>query len=757
MDKDFLNKLLATFTAETKERLTAISTGLVELEQSASPEREMELVEALFRETHSLKGAARSVNAAPIETVGHAMENLLSAMKRREIKQVPELFDLLHTSVDTIGALLHSPETGPAPTEKERLRELVFRLHQAQRGTFSPQSIPPHPAPRAEQEEPPHGGKATPTHTVRISAGKLDTLLHQTEGMLTAKLAAAQRVEELRALRKDLALWEKEWKKALPALRHMRRQLQTETAGDSLSGENGAPVGKLLDFFDRNYALTRESGYRMSRLTKGAEQDLLHLGDMVANLLEDVREALMLPFSSLLAILPKLVRDLSRDLGKETELVIEGESIEIDRRVLEEMKDPLVHLVRNCIDHGIESPGERERQGKPPRGKITVTVSLVESNRVEVAIADDGGGIDTGRLREAAVKLGLATPEGPDQASEQDTIALIFASGISTSPIIDDISGRGLGLAIVREKVERLGGAIAVDTEKGRGTAFRITLPLTLSTFRGVLVQAAGRLFVLPTTDVERVARKERTAFATVENRETIELDGHTLSYVRLDDVLELPREERADNGKDLLSFFVLPTGQGGIAFGVDQVAGEQEVMVKGLGPQLRRVRNIAGATVLGSGKVVPILNSSDLVKSAVRLAATGGPSSRQAVTEEAPSQAILVVEDSITARTLLKNILESAGYRVKTAVDGVDALTLLGTEEFDMVVSDVDMPRMNGFELTGRIRASRNLTDLPVVLVTSLDSREDRERGVDAGANAYIVKSSFDQSNLLDAIRRLI
>ncbi len=756
MDKDFLNKLLATFTAETKERLTAISTGLVELEQSASPEREMELVETLFRETHSLKGAARSVNAAPIETVGHAMENLLSAMKRREIKQVPELFDLLHTSVDTIGALLPSLETGPSPGEKERLRELVFRLHQAQRGTFSPHAIPPHPAPRPEQEEPPHGGKATPTHTVRISAGKLDTLLHQTEEMLTAKLAAAQRVEELRALRKDLALWEKEWKKARPALRRMRRQLQTETAGESPAGEHDAPVRKLLDFLDRNYALTRESGYRMSRLTKGAEQDLLHLGDMVANLLEDVREALMLPFSSLLAILPKLVRDLSRDLGKETELVIEGESIEIDRRVLEEMKDPLVHLVRNCIDHGIESPGERERQGKPPRGKIAVAVSLVESNRVEVVIADDGGGIDTDRLREAAVKLGLATPGSPDQTGEQDTISLIFASGISTSPIIDDISGRGLGLAIVREKVERLGGAIAVETEKGRGTAFRITLPLTLSTFRGVLVQAAGRLFVLPTTDVERVARKERTAFATVENRETIELDGRTLSYVRLDDVLELPHEERADNDNHL-SFFVLPTGQGGIAFGVDQVAGEQEVMVKGLGPQLRRVRNIAGATVLGSGKVVPILNSSDLVKSAVRLAATGGSSSRQAVMEEAPSQAILVVEDSITARTLLKNILESAGYRVKTAVDGVDALTLLGTEDFDMVVSDVDMPRMNGFELTGRIRASRHLTDLPVVLVTSLDSREDRERGVDAGANAYIVKSSFDQSNLLDAIRRLI
>ncbi|RNC73319.1 MAG: hybrid sensor histidine kinase/response regulator [Desulfuromonadales bacterium] len=755
MDKDFLKKLLATFTAETKERLDAISAGLVELEQSASPERELELVEALFRETHSLKGAARSVNAAPIESVSHALESVFSALKRQEITPLPELFDLLHTATDTIGELLPSLETGPSTAERERLKELVFRLHQAQRGTLPP--LPPKPASRAEQEESAPAGKTAAPRTVRVSAEKLDTLLHQTEGMLTAKLAAAQRMEELRDIRREFALWEKEWKKTLPALRRMRRRLKTEENGKSSSGRSDAPAGRLLDFLDWNYSSIKAVGYRLTRLAKGTEHDLLHLGGMVETLLEDVREALMLPFSSLLALLPKLVRDLSRDRGKEVEMVMEGETIEIDRRVLEEMKDPLVHLVRNCVDHGIERPGERERQGKPPRGRVTVTVALLESNRVEVVIADDGAGIDTARLREAASRLGLVTQEGTKRASDQEILSHIFASGLSTSPIIDDISGRGLGLAIVREKVERLGGSIAVETEAGRGTTFRITLPLTLSTFRGVLVQAAGHLFVVPTADVERVARKGRHAIITLENRETIELDGQTLSYVLLSDALELPRRERADEAGDLLPFFVLATEQGRIAFGVDQIVGEQEVMVKGLGMQLRRVRNIAGATVLGSGKVVPILNCRDLVKSAVRVAATGTAIGYMAPSEESAPRSVLVVEDSITARTLLKNILESAGYRVRTAVDGVDALTLLGIEDFDLVVSDVDMPRMNGFELTGKIRASRQLADLPVVLVTSLDSREDRERGVDAGANAYIVKSSFDQSNLLDALRRLI
>ncbi|CAG1008803.1 partial Gliding motility regulatory protein, partial [Burkholderiales bacterium] len=258
---------------------------------------------------------------------------------------------------------------------------------------------------------------------MRISAGKLDTLLHQTEGMLTAKLAAAQRAEELRDIRRELALWEKEWKKTLPSLRRMRRRLKTETGVEPPSEKYDAPTGRLLDFLDWNYSSVKAVGYRLSRLAQGAEQDLLHLGDMVGTLLEDVREALMLPFSSLLTLLPKLVRDLARDRGKEVELVMEGEAIEIDRRVLEELKDPLVHLVRNCVDHGIERPGERERQGKPRRGRVSVTVTLTESNRVEVVIADDGAGIDVIRLQEAAVKLGLVSLEGAEQADGQDPLS----------------------------------------------------------------------------------------------------------------------------------------------------------------------------------------------------------------------------------------------------------------------------------------------------------------------------------------------
>src|SRR6185369_3620006 len=333
----------------------------------------------------------------------------------------------------------------------------------------------------------------------------------------------------------------------------------------------------------------------------------------------------------------------------------------------------------------------------------------------------------------------------------------VFMSGLSTAPMITDISGRGLGLAIVREKVEKLGGTVTMTSEPLMGTTFRMTLPLTLSTCRGVLVGAGGQSFIVSDAGVEKVARVDRGALRTVENRETVELDGEALSFVRLDDVLLLPRQKQAGDDSGLMPLFVIGSGTRRVAFGVDAILDEQEVLVKKLGPQLPRVRNIAGATVLGTGKVAAILHPGDLVKSAIRGAAAPIGAAYRAETPEEVRRSVLVAEDSITARTLLKNILESGGFRTITAVDGIDALTQLKSNDIDLVVSDVDMPRMNGFDLTAKIRASREFADLPVVLVTSLDSREDRERGIDVGANAYIVKSSFDQSNLLEVIRRLI
>ncbi|MGH2437446.1 MAG: response regulator, partial [bacterium] len=313
------------------------------------------------------------------------------------------------------------------------------------------------------------------------------------------------------------------------------------------------------------------------------------------------------------------------------------------------------------------------------------------------------------------------------------------------------------GLAIVRENAEKLGGTVSVESQPRRGTQFSIVLPSMLATFRGVLVEVAQQLFVVPTFHVERVMRVTTDDIRTVEGRDTISFGGQAVALVRLADVLELADvKPQAQRDKDTV-VIVLGTGDQRVAFAVDAALDEQEVLVKPLRKPLSRVRNVAGATVLGSGEIAPILNVSDLLKSARKTALVSVRAAAGARPTPAEAKSVLVVEDSITSRMLIKGILESAGYKVKTAVDGLEALTLLRTERVDLVVSDVEMPRLNGFDLTAKLRADRRLAELPVVLVTALERREDRERGIDVGANAYIVKSSFDQSNLLDAVRRLV
>ncbi|HQT26338.1 MAG TPA: response regulator, partial [Burkholderiales bacterium] len=430
-----------------------------------------------------------------------------------------------------------------------------------------------------------------------------------------------------------------------------------------------------------------------------------------------------------------------RELGKNAGLEIRGREIEIDRRILEEIKEPLIHLLRNAADHGIEAPEERMAKGKPPEGRIAITLSQKDGGKVEIAVSDDGAGIDPEKVRASGRKLGLLADE------ENGSIApLLFSSGFSTSPAVTGLSGRGLGLAIVLEKVEKLGGRIDVDASLDSGTVFRILLPLTLATFRGVLVTAGGRHFVIPSSAIGRILRVERKAVTSVENLETVEMEKEALPVSNLAELLEL---EVTDPPGSHVPLIVLSRAGEKTGLSVEAVLGEQEVLVKSLGPQLIRVRNVSGACLLGTGEIVPVLNASDLMKSARK-----NPGVRPARRER--RKRILVAEDSITSRTLLKGILESAGYEVSTAVDGIDAQLQLKNGSFDLLVSDVDMPGMNGFDLTAEIRSDTNLSSLPVVLVTSLDSREHREKGAEVGASAYIVKSSFEQSDFVEAVGRL-
>ncbi len=761
-DENLLKRLRTTFKIEAQEHIQAIASGIVELEKTSTEEVRVRLLDTIFRSAHSLKGAARTVNVTDIEALCQSLENAFAALKRGEMTLSLELFDLFHQVTDALSALLQFINAEPSVSPKPRFPDLLELLRSVSMQKLSsrprtllenPVAVPPatpaEVAPISAEE------KRGIVDTVRVSTTKLDAILLQAEELLSAKLAVTQHAMTLRQLQAQPSEWKKKWAKLQSDLRTLRQSLKG-------NGESDLPVSpqvlRVVEFLEWNQDFVTSLENELTDLAKRANHDQRLVEGMVDNLLDEMKKVVMQPFSTLLDVFPRFVRELSRDQGKEVELVLRGGDIEIDRRILEEIKDPLIHLVRNCLDHGIEAPTERRQKGKPARGTLMISIAPKNGSNVELLITDDGAGVDAGKVKASAVKLGLLSSEKAEALGHTEALSLIFQSGISTSPIITDISGRGLGLAIVKEKVEKLNGALSIETALNAGVTFRIILPLTLARFRGVVVRVDEHVFVLPTNNVERVARIKRDDIKTVENRETIALSGEILSLARLTETLALPRKAATNGQPDAHFVVVLAFANQRIAFIVDEILNEQEVLVKTLGKQITRARNIAGATVLGSGKVAPILNAPDLLRSAVQVgdisARISAPAAQAIAT---PKKSVLVAEDSITSRTLLKNILEAAGYEVETSVDGIDAFTKLRSGSFDLLVSDVEMPRMNGFDLTAKIRAEKKFAELPVILVTALESREDREHGVDVGASAYIVKSHFEQSNLLEIIQRLI
>lgn len=758
-EREFLKRIQATFRIEAEEHLQAFSKGLFELEKLSGGETQTNLIEVMFREVHSLKGAARSVGQKDIESVCQPLENIFSCLKRNEFSLVPATFDLFHKTVDFLNKLMSTDGLELIPEGRKSLREIVNLLKQAvlddvpvepkKEIVFEPEHLVAEPETKV-QEQPVLVAPASPikshknVEAVRIQISKLDPLLIEAEEFIQANISYNDQTRELSGIVNEVIDWKSEW---------------TSWKGRRLAASDI----QRNEWMEKNELRLQNLETRLVSLFSAMEKDKYGHERMVNDHLESMKHVLMLPVSYMVEVLPSMVREISREQRKEIEFIIEGSELEVDKRILEELKDPLIHLIRNSIDHGIGTPNERLFQSKPAKGKIKITFTAKENGQLEVIVSDDGKGIDKKRVLDAAIRAEIITTEAAEKLNNDEAFALIFHSGLSTSSIITDLSGRGLGLSIVREKVERLNGKLLLETKENTGTTFRIILPMTMSAFHGILVKANEYLFFLPSMNVERVMRVKPEEITTVENHETIRIENDILSLVSLAETLGLSngasvnKPFKGENSNiEFLQIIVLFSGNIRMAFKVDQVLDEQRILVKGLGKLLKRVRNISGATITGSGEVVPVLHVPDLMKSAVRNSGNAKGSQNNEIASEKRLK-ILVAEDSITSRTLLKNILETAGYQVKVAVDGLDAFTRIKSETFDLLVSDVDMPRMNGFELTLKVRNNKKLSEMPVILVTSLDSREDKERGIEVGADAYIVKSRFDQGNLLEVIKKLV
>lgn len=762
------------FQEEATEYLQRLNEGVIKLEGDP---KNRELIDQMLRDAHTLKGSSRMVGLLEISDIAHRLEDIMVKVREGEIVYDVSMSDVFFEALDAIVFLKDNAGKDVSgqldvPALLDRLTAVAGGVKQelsADEGAVaitsagsagspveepsagSPMSaVAEEPSPESavrvehaeesEQQRVEGRLQARVQQTVRIRTEQVDRLLNLVSEVVISQIKAEQHARDLRGVQSLAADLYQAWSRLSAGLAYEQ--------GDSLAG-----VADDLGVIDE---MVSELRTRTAQMLKEYSEEVSRASTVVADLQEQSMAIRMLPVSTVFNAFPRAVRDLARQFNKEVELIIEGGDTELDKKVLEEINDPLIHIMRNAVDHGIEPVERRRELGKPQKGTIRLAARQ-EGDHIVIEISDDGAGIDPDAVRAAAVRKGYITESEAKSMSDREATYLIFEAGFSTSPIITEISGRGVGMDVVREFiVDKLKGSLDVESKPGEGSTFRLTIPLTLAIIRALLVRVSGQVFALPTASIEETLRIDPTDVIKAEGREVIRRQRRTIPLVHLRDVLGLPPEDGGEPGK----LPVVTIGFSGhrTGFLVDAFVGEQQIVIKTLGSHLKHVDNVAGVTILGAGEVVPILNVPDLMANARRM--TGRSSGRTHVRPEKEQgpRTVLICEDSFTTRELERSIFEAAGYVVETATDGTAGLSKLREGlKVDAVVTDVQMPNMTGFELTRAIKSDDALKEIPVIIVTSLEREEEKAQGIEAGADAYITKSVFNQDTLLDTVERLI
>ena len=824
-------ELRDVFKIASEEHLQKIDEGLLYLEQHPGDSAKLE---ELLRETHSLKGDAGMLAVKNVASLAHQIEHILGGVKRGETELNRDISDRLSQGLDAIRKLVDEAVTGEdsgvntfyvlasmmgasnqpqleTPTaepissqiHEEELVKMQFTdsetalsetnsetssaanldnnysfstLQSEQELLLQAQNLPTASgAATASASQPTVSGSSSSSYrieTIRVATQNLDDLMTQAGELTVTKTRLVHRLSDIEKLTN---LWET-WTREAFMNRLAFHQIETEQNGS----KKNAIVIQLQNYYQRTEERLERLGTLVNRLKNRFYEDTARLELITEELESEIRTLRLLPLSTIFNLFPRAVRDLAKREGKEVELVIEGAETRADKRILEEMKDPLMHMIRNAIDHGIETPEERKKLGKLPVATLRIKGYQTASNII-IEVADDGRGLNLDRIKQTAIKRNICTLEELANMTENQIQSLIFAAGFSTRTFVTEVSGRGVGLDVVRTNVEALKGSIQVESISGKGCTFRLQVSTSLATANVLIVAVEGIAYALPIEFIETAKLVAYDDIFAIEGKSTIVSDGQPLSVAYLVDLLELKNREWLPNNREWrqeswrevnrqiqgefltsnsakMSCIILKVGEERLGLFIDALIDEQDVVIKPQSKLLKRVRNVSGATILGTGEVCMVLNPHDLIKSVRKQVSSRGVSgARSPIETVSRKQVILLAEDSIATRTQEKRILEGAGYEVVTAVDGLDALNKLKTRYFDALISDVQMPNLDGLGLTIKIRQQREYSELPIILVTSLASDEDRKRGADAGANAYIPKGTFNQDVLIETLKRLV
>ena len=747
------SRFVMKFAQEAREHLEHLNRGMLSLEKN--PE-DNAVFGDILRAAHTLKGSSRMLKFEDVNQIAHKMEDLLGEVKSGKVELRAEVCDVLFRALDRMGGCvdgivgggagdlhvgdiceaLESAGRGDTPEFPKQAHDTVEKQANEASGKVVHPGVPPvvdvieaipskelGGAEELEEERTP----VKVEETIRIGTSRLDTTIRLAGEVMVNGMRLMQRLGDLDEMR------------GLMRSHH----IQLSRYLDKATG----PRSDLEALFEESLHLSS----RLDNTYRRHREDLASLDQMTGELQEKALAMRMLPLSTIFDAFPRTIRDLCRSLRKEVDVIIEGGETQLDKKIIEKLDGPMVHLIRNCIDHGIEEPEERKKAGKREKGILRI-VAHYEGSRIAIEVEDDGRGMNLEAIRKKALQRGLMDEAALAAASDREIIDLLFLPGFSTAPIITDMSGRGIGLDVAKSVVEEeLKGTVSLDSKEGKGTRFVLNLPLTLTTIRVMLVAAGGLTFAIPMGSILETVKVHKTEIIQVVDRDAIRLRNQIVPIVDLGRLLGVPGSQGAD-GKDL--FIVIADSAGeNVGFIVDAIVNEWDTLIKPLPEHLRRTPNISGVSIFEGNRIAIILHVPDMIESMRELSESR--TEKKAVVQQ--ERWILVVDDSLNTREIEKSILEAHGYNVVLARDGVEALGKAKKKNYDLVVADIEMPRMDGFTLIEHLREKMEYQDTPIVIVTSREKEEDKRRGIEVGADAYIVKGAFDQTNLIDTVQNLI
>ena len=779
---DDMKEIMEDFLIEAFELIEQIDHDLVELE--ANPE-DLELLNRIFRVAHTVKGSSSFLNFDVLTELTHHMEDVLNKARKGELKITPDIMDVVLESVDMMKGLLESiRDNGSDVAAGIDIKNICASLTQISEGE-APSAAPETPAtPAPEPVKEPEPAAPAEEAAPEVSDAELSKLSDsEVEAEIERLLKVRKAEDQARRASKGIApkspeeiapaasaapapapkpapSRERDADKKVPAASNSSAVAQEQTIRVevkrldhlmNLIGELVLGKNRLLKIYD-----DVEERYEGEKFLEELNQVVSSLSLVTTDIQLAVMKTRMLPIAKVFNKFPRMIRDLSRELGKQIDLEISGEETELDKSIVEEIGDPLVHIIRNSCDHGIEDPETRKAMGKPEKGLVQLK-AYNEGNHIVVEIVDDGKGLDADMLKAKSIEKGIITEREADAMSEKEAFGLIFKPGFSTAAKVTNVSGRGVGMDVVKTNIEKLNGIIDIESEVGKGTVMKLKIPLTLAIIQSLLVGTQEEFYAIPLASVLETVRVPIDDIYTIDGKNVLRLRDEVLSLVRLSDVFGV---NKVFDGGDQTYVVIIGVAEAKLGIIVDTLVGQEEIVIKSMGDYLQNIPGIAGATIRGDGRVTLIIDVGAMMEMAkdikVNIRAEMEDSTKA---KEKPSDyKVLIVDDSKMDRTIMQKSLEPIGVTIIEATNGVEALNIIksGEHAFDAVLIDIEMPRMDGYTLAGEIRKYSKYRTLPLIAVTSRTSKTDRLRGVEVGMTEYITKP-YSSEYLENVVRKNI